>query len=987
MYFHKLFLVTCFSAGISIIHLHSSTPDFSTWQGTFANHDWNSKNNWSPANVPGAPGNEDVVAVFDAPNPSTNNIVTLNASVTLNQIQFGGSYTISGTGLINLGHEPATLTEILGPVTINTPLIVNSTGTTLISSATINESLSIPNASSVVQFSNNCSINIPSGTTSLQGQVVLDGSSIFLTGGSLATLQKVIFQNQSTLSISGTGNYFANVLSTSFNNSFLDQSGGQSSFETVFFTSSSVNCISGTMDVSTATFDNTNLSISGGSVSSTAGVEKSSWNNTSLKITGGSAEFGQIGNGFNISGVSPIIQTGGSLIFNDLTMLGGSLQVSNSGGLQVNNNNNLSFSNSSVAISGGSVNINSVFGSVSFSNQSPVTISGGSTTFNSQLSISFSNQSPVTVSGGSVSFVTTSSPITFSSSMVTISGGNASFQTQEINGNAISFFSSPLTISGGNASFQVLHAEFVDLFFSGSPIVISGGKSIFEPTLSLSHSPITISTDPSNVSIGSLIISDSAFSVLHLNKATYAPSYPIDFQLSNSFTEKSYYTISDGNLDLQNSAITIDGSAVTKPGTYIIFTADLISNAHVSKPTSSSVTWVGPDPILQRATPNQIVFAASTPPPTQHQTLGSLVSVRTLGSMTITENVRESRMRTLNGNISVDSYASINRLEDRYFAQNSSFLSQATPVEQLGERAIERPTKNWSVYLAPTGSYGSVRTIDSQFGNSYYTAGFMTGFDFASSNSDHPERIFAYGIGSTFYYTHLHANMKEHQGQTSVNQVYGQIYGTLIAKELEELSLDFAAGAGYDWYENRRTTGYFGARIARSATTGCEAGGFIGLEYLFSKARFCRMGNFRFIPLGFLQYSWINMKDYKEHGAGEFNLKVHSDSLNSLCSFLGARMNYLFTAGCEVTIRPEVTLGWQREYRNGDQRVSFSHFLSPVPQTASMITVAPSRNTFIAGTDLYVRVYDWMSFLFNYQMSHNDLITDNSFYLQWKAEF
>ncbi len=960
----RSYLIPCFLISFSF-GLHANST--SSWVGTFSSN-WTETFPFSPysnwtSGVPGT-GTPDLIAVFPYPGTGT---IFLNSSVTLNTLDFqtSSNYTISGSGTVNWGGgtQPATLT---GPATLSVPLnVMNVFGSvatisgsvtstsgvfiqpsmTLVSGGSVqlgflqgsNSTIQIEGGffeafSTSVDSSSQIDVNggvFEFGADSGVGSLTVDSSSVNVMGGEVifASFSDINFQNHSTLSVVNGTVTSANtsLRSFDFNDSVINQTEG-----TVHFNSDST------------TFTNAEISLSGGTFIIDDVSEESPimFDKTALIVTGGTVYIGSMSNTFQNQ--SSINVQAGSVFFNGLpTCLNTTGTIS--GGVITLGPGLFSIQDSQFVMEGGTLIApaqNSLF---QINKNSSWDLNGGS------MSLAYCNIVGGTFNQSNGILEGANNMSVSNASSVNISGGTVGVEYP------VSLTSSSFNISGGAVSLVN------DLVLTSSSFNISGG------TVSLVYD---------------ILLTSSSFNISNNSSYSTGAGHSIYFYLDNSFTEKPYFTVLNGDLDLLESNIAVYGSQVTKTGTYILFSANEITNYSISPPQStSSVVWNGP--LLESGSPQQIVLTATASSPPPHATLGSLASGQSLRTTQKTENMRDSRMRSSVGNTAI---ASIKDSRIEYLAQNALFAQQ-TPVELLGERAIQRPSKQWSSYFAPTGSFGSVKTVSGQFGNSFYTAGLMTGFDFATSYIHHPERQFAFGIGSTLYYTHLHAKLDHHGGSTNINQIYANIYGTLIAKKIEELSLDFAVGAGYDWHENKRTTGHFGSLTARSSTGGCEAGSFVGLEYLFSKARFPGMGNCRVIPLAYLQYVFVSMDDYREHGAGEFNLKMHVNSLHSLSSFLGARSNYLFTAGKHVMIRPEVTLGWRREYLNDSQRVVFSNFLAPSPQSASLLTIAPNRNTFIAGTDLYVRMYDWTSLLFNYQMSHNNLITDHSFDLEWMAEF
>ncbi len=538
-------------------------------------------------------------------------------------------------------------------------------------------------------------------------------------------------------------------------------------------------------------------------------------------------------------------------------------------------------------------------------------------------------------------------------------------------------------------------------FQNNASVMMSNGSMSAIQTLNMNDSTFTMSnnslmTTPTTTLInselslfGSSYLAQTTFNMDANSKVSISNStlqytgtptlQPINFAflLNGQYTNPSIPSVqSAADIDFTNSQMTITANHSFPPGsntTFVLFgTQGSIHNFNLATIVLDPSTLLyGPIQVGQ-----EIIITADTP------YSSSLMATSLLSNPVLTTSLHIENMQDRMRGVSSNRFTSFaTDSNDSFLAQNS-ILAQKTPVEQLGERAVSKEYP-WSVYLAPTGSFGSTKTNQQQLGSSFYSAGVMTGFDWATSFIHHPERDIAFGIGSTVYYAHLHSRADHHRGLTKIDHIFANIYGTVISKHLQELSFNFSLGAGYDWHEIKRVTGRYRSNMAHGSTRGYEVGSFVGLEYLLSNTQ-SNGDYFRFIPMLLLEYTRISINDYKEHGAGEFNVKVHSDALNSLRSFLGARANHLFQQH-NVSIRPEITFGWQREYL-GDQHSRFSTLTALTPQTV-FSQIVPARNTLILGGDLYVTMFNWTSLQFNYQFSFNDILIDNDLYLEWKVEF
>lgn len=937
----------------------------STWTGAI-NNDWGNSGNWT-AGVPGSPGSPDLEAIFPSTIPSTGSIIafttlqnpTLNTITVNNSYQFGNSE--QRTFILGGGTNPPNLNITSGILTMGNQIlfeISSSAGT-----ATINGSLNTQGSLYVLS-----PLSFPiNSVLASEGSNTPEGYSV-----------EFFHQTPSTSTITGsfqifsidihgpntTVNWNSNVPSilNSFrlaNEATFHMLSGDLTVKNNLVTDPGTEFI---IDTASFTTNDSTMITNGAfflSTNGTVALQALTMNNEAiLEIQNGPFSCTDL----TVDSASVTFANGSFTTTGDFILQNGATFTALAGTISAAATNTItgpqtSFNNGSATVSfGGDLTVqksaifNTLGGSVSlngnFALQSNAIFNqqGGTVTLNDFLS----DKSTANIDSGS--FTATGEHSTFTSSALNINGGSVFFEN-------LSFTNSSFFLNNASST-----SILTNLILQNSNFQIVSGDFDFPVFTRLTSSSIQIEQGDFN---------------------------PQNFfiELEHSFNGNTFVSVANGDILLSNTYATsvIADNSILPGDTFTLFSTlnGMIQNPDsIVYPTSSSLIWINNFYSTEHG--QSITVSAHASHPSPHATIGSINASQPLTTLQRNENMRESRMRGM----ATSHYHEVasNVTNGSLVAQNS-LLAQSSNVEQLGERAIERSYNQWAVYIAPTGSFGSMKTTHGQLGNSYYTAGFMTGFDWATSYIHDPELNYAFGIGSTFYYNHLHADVDFNGGKSNVDQVFANIYATWISRDLEELSINFSVGAGYDFHHFDRTTGDFGTLTAHSDPGGYEVGTFLALEYLFSRCQFPRMGSARFIPIAMVQYNWLSLNDYRETGAGIFNLDVKTESLNSLRTFLGARANYLFREGYDVTIRPEVTLGWQREYLCDTQNVTFSNFNALNPQTATLETIAPCCNNFILGADLYVMMYDWTSLQFNYQWTYNHLITNNSFYLEWKVEF
>ncbi len=116
---------------------------------------------------------------------------------------------------------------------------------------------------------------------------------------------------------------------------------------------------------------------------------------------------------------------------------------------------------------------------------------------------------------------------------------------------------------------------------------------------------------------------------------------------------------------------------------------------------------------------------------------------------------------------------------------------------------------------------------------------------------------------------------------------------------------------GWNEYSGKRHILFTGVdRTADADYDGQNYTAFVNTGYHFP------LQKFTITPLASLQYTYMNLDDYTETGAGDINLKVDSQDYNFLESGLGVKVERSFSYSNKMTLVPDVHLKWFHELSN-----------------------------------------------------------------------
>ncbi len=276
---------------------------------------------------------------------------------------------------------------------------------------------------------------------------------------------------------------------------------------------------------------------------------------------------------------------------------------------------------------------------------------------------------------------------------------------------------------------------------------------------------------------------------------------------------------------------------------------------------------------------------------------------------------------------------------------------------------LENP---WSVYVAPLGSKGMLKRIDSQNGLGFHSLGAVVGGDYTFKKI---------GVGANLAYEKFRAQVHEGWGHFSVQNIFGRLYATILPFKNDNFFIDASLGVGTNLTDIHRNVRPF---VAHGKTRGWtfNAYGQVGYDFLWD--------NWRITPLASINYDYYVVEDYMEHGAGQFNVLVGHQNITSLLPSLGLNIGGSWKTG-KVTWLPEARVSWEKECCDINHKVKVT---SLVFDTQSMVPVlGGNRNFYMVGGGLRTLFGSYWSLYGSYDFSWSTALRNNIFYGELRINF
>lgn len=929
-----------------------------TWTGA-TDQTWNTTTNWSGSCIPGIGAITDTETVtFATPGPGGGSIsLDVVSGVGLGSLTFNNgstSYTISPSPagrFIQFNGASSTLSVLAGSHTITSPINVNNT--------TLN--ISIANGSTLT-FQGLLSEAVGSTSSILfdgAGQWTNDptvaGQGISIAG--LITQSNGTMLNKHTTPSAALGSLLQATQGITIQGGLFTQT--NSGAITATGTGCVSSSLSGTFTLTSGSVSNAN---SGTVTSNTGGVGIVLRYNGGFLIQGGTLSNT---NSNTISGTNAIgvaISSSGTF-----TMNGGTISCINTGACN-GGALGIIFNSATHTMSGGDL---------TFLNQAPVSSSFGNVYFTTNYNMSggtftLSNSGDISGTLGVGSILSATGSIVLSGGTLTNTANTGSISGVGSAGSLIQSFTS-ISIDGGTLlNDDTVRAPILTIGTNGN----LAGKGFFNDTALSNTIAVTNggTLTPGNAGVGAASPGTMTIS----GGYTQSASGKLIVNILNGSTFSQLDINGTPGTATLSGALEVGlspGSAILPGDIYTIVQTTQGVIGTFSQLISSTPGFIPSLTYLANAV--QLSFLIN---PEQSSSSLSLQNFLNRFTEPLLSSINETNIRLERQMARLRSRFSRSTQNKETAFTNPSDLSFVAARNNFNVKPIQqRANLPWDVYFGPTGNFGTVDSEGTQIGFDYWSSGVLAGFDYAFSQA---------GVGFLTNYDHIVGHKKE-AGKFTIDELHGSVYSTYAP--IPDLALNAVIGGSYEWYQMRRVTG-LGSHDALGSPQGGECDALLGVEYTFSHRKFLKIPKrLEITPLASLQYIYLHVGGYTEEEASTFDLRVKEQTVQSLRSTLGARLNYTWLKDiCTPSLFPNLTvaidLAWQREFLDHNRSIGFAP-IAFVQPSSTLIVPGSGRNFVLAGIDLFAKTSERYGFEASYDFEWNTVFIDHSFYLGLDIRF
>ena len=267
--------------------------------------------------------------------------------------------------------------------------------------------------------------------------------------------------------------------------------------------------------------------------------------------------------------------------------------------------------------------------------------------------------------------------------------------------------------------------------------------------------------------------------------------------------------------------------------------------------------------------------------------------------------------------------------------------------------AAPAPEKRWGFFASGNGIFfrGNGHGTDFQGGSSD-TAGTVAGLD---------AKIGDYAIlGVLFGYDHANATLGDDGSEAKIDSYTGGLYGAWHQDSFYINGLaDYTRN---DYTSDRDIVAPGFLTTADGKTSGNQYTADLDGGYDWHLTNRINLG-----PIVGLQYDHLDVNGFNESGADPYNLGIGDQSMNSLQSRVGFKVDYhLFTAG-NAAFAAQLHAAWQHEFLNDSRGIDAQFLGSGIPPF-SVRTSAPLRDAAVVGAGLNLTLYGRLTLFADYEL-------------------
>lgn len=288
-----------------------------------------------------------------------------------------------------------------------------------------------------------------------------------------------------------------------------------------------------------------------------------------------------------------------------------------------------------------------------------------------------------------------------------------------------------------------------------------------------------------------------------------------------------------------------------------------------------------------------------------------------------------------------------------------------------GASADASPFGNIGVFANGIGSFGDLRSSSREPSFDFHTAGMTTGADYRVL----PSLV----LGAAFGYASVKNEFDGDAGQTTARAYSLSAYGGYT---LGGFHADGIVTYGWNDYDTERNIAVPGGVVtAKGSPGGNQVAVSVNTGYDWS------FGALTVGPSVRVNYVHVDVDRFSERGAGDFDLKVKSQTAESLTTSLGGEISYAVSVPFGV-LTPLVRFEWEHEYKGGSRLTSGTLLTDPTQTLFSVRTDTPDRDYFNLGAGITGTFPGgWSTFLYYETILGRSRLTNHTLTLGVRFEF
>ncbi|MGA9753682.1 MAG: autotransporter domain-containing protein [Desulfobaccales bacterium] len=269
------------------------------------------------------------------------------------------------------------------------------------------------------------------------------------------------------------------------------------------------------------------------------------------------------------------------------------------------------------------------------------------------------------------------------------------------------------------------------------------------------------------------------------------------------------------------------------------------------------------------------------------------------------------------------------KLDGVMLAYNGASLSNLFSAR----KELQAPEGHWGLYMDGGAAFGSQTSSLNQTGYNFTLGGFTAGADYRLRDN--------LLVGLATGYSNTSAGFYGSGGSVNTNTIPFNAYAAYFPGSLYAYG---SLGYALNLFDLKRGISFGDiSRTASSSSTGNQFN-------LYGETGYdVRMSRFILTPSATLAYSALWLGGFTEQDAGSLNLKIASQTADSLQTGIGGRLTVPLQAG-SVKVVPQGYAFYQHEFANGSRNLNAS--LSQGSSTFNFQTDATKRNYALVGASI-----------------------------------